>query len=79
MDLQLNIVSLESGSKIAAVFLNRIGGFVFAAEQRDARNGQRRELPCMEATAECAERFAVSEPTRLPRHWLNCAAPWAEI
>ncbi len=46
VDFQLNIVSLESGGKIVAVFLNRIGGFVLAAKQGDARNGQGRELPC---------------------------------
>ena len=45
MDFQLNSMSLESGGKIATVFLNRIGGLVFAAEQGDARNGQGRELP----------------------------------
>ena len=46
MDFQLNIVNLESGGEISAVFLNSIRGFVFAPKQRDARNGQRPEFPC---------------------------------
>ena len=66
-DFHLNIMSLESGGKIAAIFLEGIGGFVFAAEQCDARNGQGRKLLCVEAAAECAERIVATGPSRLPR------------
>lgn len=77
-DFHLNLVGLESDSEITAVFLDRIGGFIFAADKRDAESGQGRELRCAEAAAERAVRFSDSGPSKLPRRWLNSAAPREE-
>src|SRR6516164_4456436 len=57
MEFQLNILGLQCGAKITTVFLKRIGWFVPAAEERDAKNGQEQRLPCAKAAAECAERL----------------------
>ena len=70
-DFQFDVVGQQTVSEVTAVFFDRVGRFVFAAQQRDGTSGQGRELLGTEAAAECAERLAELGPSRRPRRWLN--------